>query len=91
MTRWRYHGKCPDCGKLIYESRKEAKQAKRRQFPNERVQAYACPTTDGWFHLGHIAPEIVAGEFSKKVFYGQGVADARARAGTRKPIKRTAA
>lgn len=85
----RFHGRCGSCGKRIYLSRKEARYVARRQFPADRMQAYQCPVSGDWWHIGHIAPEVVSGEVSKAVFYApNGVGLVRFRQGTRAPIKR---
>ena len=44
---------CPDCGKLRYCSKAEAKQAERRMFPRKRSRAYQCG--DFW-HLATWQP-----------------------------------
>lgn len=44
---------CPDCGKALYRSRKEARRMHKSVHPHAKgVAAYACPYRDGW-HYGH--------------------------------------
>lgn len=48
--RFNYLGKCLTTGKVIFSSRKAAKQNK--QFYRADVRIYVCPHCDG-IHLGH--------------------------------------
>lgn len=41
-------GRCPDCGKWRYRSRRGAKTAGRLLYPSRRTYAYRC---GGWFHF----------------------------------------
>lgn len=38
---------CPDCGKLCYETRQQARQAGRHLYPDTTIRAYRCGQ---WFH-----------------------------------------
>ena len=50
------YGRCPDCGKWCYESRKQAKEAIRQHEGREgRLNAYACGRH---WHIGHL-PDVV--------------------------------
>lgn len=42
------HGRCPDCGKWRYRSRRGAKTAGRLLYPSTRMYVYRCR---GWLHL----------------------------------------
>ena len=44
-------GRCPDCGKVRYRTKRFAKQIARQKHPGEQMSAYEC--SDGFFHLGH--------------------------------------
>lgn len=49
---------CPDCQKVAYDSRSDAKRVIKFRFTNEasEMQAYRCPVdrySIGWFHIGH--------------------------------------
>lgn len=51
-------GKCPDCGKVRYRSRADAKKAARtRNLPG--MSPYEC--SDGYWHLGHLPPVVKRG------------------------------
>lgn len=65
-----YLGKCPDCDKATFSTRKTAKQYARRLYPGKGLHPYACPHRPEGFHVGHLAPEVVSGEVSKDLFYG---------------------
>jgi predicted RNA-binding Zn-ribbon protein involved in translation (DUF1610 family) len=85
-------GRCEQCRKHAYPSRKHARTAARRRFPGERLQAYPCPHIDGLWHWGHPAPEVIAGEVSKALWYGPtGVGRVREMQGTRRPTKKEVA
>lgn len=43
-------GTCPDCGKMRYLSRQDARRGSRLWFPGDRQVAYRCG--DYW-HFGH--------------------------------------
>lgn len=51
---------CPACGKRAYPSKRDAKRANRRLYPNDRMNAYRCPHESPWdavrWHLGHLQP-----------------------------------
>ncbi|GAA4189982.1 hypothetical protein GCM10022252_27530 [Streptosporangium oxazolinicum] len=47
-------GRCPDCGRVRYETRAKARRAARRTLHRgTHMRPYAC---GGYWHLGHIAP-----------------------------------
>lgn len=50
-------GKCAPCDKYIYISRKAARRVRgnlRQAADRGRLNAYQCPHTDGWWHLGNL-------------------------------------
>ena len=47
---------CAACHKRTYPNRKEARAARRGGHPGSQLAAYECPTTPGWWHLGHSNP-----------------------------------
>jgi len=46
---------CDHCGKVLFRSRKLARQARKRMRPSAGLSAYRCPVRAG-FHLGHLPP-----------------------------------
>lgn len=50
------------CGKIPYESRRAAKQARARQsgVGIDRLRPYFCEGCDGW-HLGHLSRLVIGG------------------------------
>lgn len=58
----RTHGDCPRCGKQRYKTRRQARHVRRTRYPGERLSAYRCM---GWWHLGRLPPEVVAGDLSR--------------------------
>lgn len=59
---------CPTPGKRLYKSRKEARHAKHAKGGLLRPYLCAC----GWYHLGHLGSEVVAGIKSRAQAYGRG-------------------
>lgn len=89
-----YIGFCARCEKAAFNDRKAAKRYARRQYPSERMQAYACRRGGVGWHVGHVAAEVVAGEVPRSQFYGpRGVGRVREKQGTRtvRVIRRRAA
>lgn len=63
-TPYRGGDRCPDCGKLRYLTRAEAKRIARR-VPKDhrgRLSVYRCG--DFW-HLGHLPKGVIAGAFTR--------------------------
>lgn len=46
-------GRCTECGKLCFTSRKLAKQYLIRKFPQDKMTVYKCPYRPEYFHFGH--------------------------------------
>ena len=42
---------CPGCGKQAFTSRKVARRAAPILYPGQRMRAYQCGETPGWWHL----------------------------------------
>ena len=55
-------GPCPRCGKASYRTRKDAKRAARRLFPNDRMSVYGC---GHYYHVGHLPKVVRRGEASR--------------------------
>ena len=52
-----YVGRCPDCGKMRFQTRKQARKHARVRFPGDkRFSEYKCG--DYW-HIGHLPEHIV--------------------------------
>lgn len=59
-------GRCPDCGKLRYLTRKAARLVIRRmRWRDGRLSAYRC---GDWWHIGHTPGIIRRGEVSRAEF-----------------------
>ncbi|MEV0726029.1 hypothetical protein AB0I37_25025 [Micromonospora purpureochromogenes] len=65
LTHNRPTGKvyCPDCGKYGFHTRKDAKRMEK-QYPEEQMRPYRCPTADDIWHLGHLPAVVRQGEMS---------------------------
>lgn len=44
-------GTCGECGKLCWTNKKVAKQAAKRNHPEEKMCVYRCGQ---WWHYGHL-------------------------------------
>lgn len=51
-------GRCPNCGKLRYLTRKKARAAARKLHPGKHMSIYRCV---GWYHIGRPSQERVRG------------------------------
>ncbi|MFE5290362.1 hypothetical protein ACFRAQ_35910 [Nocardia sp. NPDC056611] len=54
---------------MTFTSRKAAKIACRRRFPNEKLNGYPCPVVENGWHAGHLAPAVRAGAVSRGDWY----------------------
>lgn len=62
------YGTCA-CGKVKYPSRAVAKSVARRVYPHDnRLRPYRCGE---WWHLGHLAPAVLHGRYSRQEVYYQ--------------------
>ncbi|MEG8179371.1 hypothetical protein GZH49_12620 [Nocardia terpenica] len=83
-----YVGACQECGKAAFATRKAAKQYARGRYPGGGLRAYECRRRPGFWHVGHLAPEVASGEVPKQLFYGPGgIGHLRHRCGTRRDPK----
>lgn len=58
-------GRCADCGKFTYASRRDAERgAIRARGPAHGLDAYRCPVGVGW-HLGHLPRAVKRGEIGR--------------------------
>jgi hypothetical protein len=64
-------GHCEPCDKVIYLSRKTARIAARRLWPDPRPRAYRCPDDDRYWHLGHVADSVRRGHDSRDEWLGR--------------------
>jgi hypothetical protein len=58
--------KC-ECGKRMYPTRRDAVTAKRQLGHND-LRPYRCRTNTQYWHLGHLAPGIIAGTSSRAMY-----------------------
>lgn len=67
---------CPDpaCLRAVFLGREQAKAAIRQNYPGDNTLRPYKSCDGRGFHLGHLAPEVVSGEFTREDFYtpGQG-------------------
>ncbi len=61
-------GYCVKHRKFSYKGRKAARRAARILYPNDHLTPFACKIADGLFHIGHLKPEIIAGDVSRKFY-----------------------
>jgi hypothetical protein len=62
-------GTCEDCGKQLWATRRDARQAARRIHPGEALHTYLCPHGNGGHHIGHLPAAIVRGRVTRDVVY----------------------
>lgn len=55
-------GYCERTGKMLYTSRKRAKQAGKRAFPGAHPSAYPCGTH---WHWGNLSTAVIAGKHTR--------------------------
>lgn len=74
---------CPACGKKTYPSKKAAKSAAKKLYPDDHLSAYQCrstkevrPTPAPW-HFGHLDERIVTGKMGRRDAYDPTVFEAR--------------
>jgi hypothetical protein len=63
-------GACAICGKVVYLSRKVARQVVRK-LPdrNPRPRAYRCPANPDHWHVGHIPHAMRQGAITREQWY----------------------
>ena len=67
--------KCRYCGKVVYYSRKSAREAAKALHPNDRMSTYRCVKapdfvdTSATWHFGHLNEEVVKGNVPRSEFY----------------------
>lgn len=61
-------GICPVDGKQRYVSRKLAKQAMLRLWPEDRMSVYPCGE---YWHFGHLAESVRQGKISREKVHGK--------------------
>lgn len=75
---WSSVSDCPACGKKVYKSRKDARNAARIKHPNDRMSVYQCRSTSpkrpdpAPWHFGHLNEAIKAGKQDRTARYDQG-------------------
>lgn len=71
---------CPSCGKASYSSRSDAKtMARRLGLKGAGNRPYPCPEFPGYYHLGHLAEDIIKGTITRAQAYGMDEAEKWAR------------
>lgn len=64
------HGKCRECGKLNFASRKDAKTAARVAHPGDNnLRAYPCPRNADYWHYGHTPEWLIRGYDSYAAYW----------------------
>ena len=69
---WQNAGRCPACGKLSYQQRRDAKRARKilrkgGAYPGTPLTIYPCPVGNG-LHLGHMPPEVRNGKMDRQEY-----------------------
>lgn len=66
---WASAGVC-SCGKKVYRSKKDARNAARIKHPDDQLSVYQCMSNvSGPWHIGHLADEIKTGLETRKSRY----------------------
>lgn len=61
-------GICGSCGKRGYSTRKAARRAARRLFPEHRMSAYQCHDGGTSWHFGHQPAALKRGAIDRKTW-----------------------
>lgn len=61
---------CSTCGGAVFLARDQAKAVIKQNYPGDHdLRPY--PSCDGaGFHVGHLAPEVIAGDMTREQYYG---------------------
>jgi hypothetical protein len=59
-------GRCTACGKLLFLTRKAARDVARRMPEANRPRAYRCPGISGHWHVGHLPDAVRHGEITRQ-------------------------
>ncbi len=65
-----YLGRCSDCDKTIFTSRKVARRVLKTFHDTQGMREYLCPVEDGWWHLGHLPRAVLEGRTTADVAFG---------------------
>ena len=52
--------RCGRCRKVVYTSRESADAARLTMTEQAALNVYRCPSTDGWWHIGHTVSKVGA-------------------------------
>lgn len=64
-------GWCPDHGKLMYATRKDARRvAKQHAAKDEHKAPYPCDSRDGYWHVGELGFLVTSGFMTREERYG---------------------
>lgn len=63
-------GTCPDCGKAIFLTRKDAKTFARTHMPADTPSPYRCAGRTDYWHLGHLPESVKHGDRDRSVLTG---------------------
>lgn len=61
-ARWTF---CNDCKHRGYHARGDAKAVKKRHPGEKGIAVFACPHTDGMFHVGHRPEALSRGDIDR--------------------------
>lgn len=64
-------GRCEQCQKILYATRRAAKSALRRLHPGEHMSPYACPAGLPGYHVGHLPRVVRKGNTDRRDYYGR--------------------
>ena len=62
-------GWCTKDGKLLYASRKVARQAAREHVSHKNE--YQCSEIPGLWHIGEVPERVIRGEMTRNEYYGK--------------------
>lgn len=62
-------GWCPVCGKLLYATRKVARQA-AREHPDRHMNEFRCDANPAMWHIGGVPDAVIKGEITRSEYYG---------------------
>ncbi|WP_137725617.1 hypothetical protein [Prescottella subtropica] len=63
-ARWTW---CEKCGHRGYHARSDAKTVRKRHHGEKGLAVYACPHTDGLFHVGHRPEALSSGDIDRQL------------------------
>jgi hypothetical protein len=63
-------GWCEVHGKLLYDSRKRAREVARARHPSKHKSPYRCTNQPMFWHYGEVPPVVFSGQKTRDEVYG---------------------